>query len=136
VRVDDMSGRGWTTYGRHDRTQKLGPGVFDLLGGIAVALDGRIYVTDANENVLIVIDDMSGAGYATFGYVANYSLFKQPTGVFVDGTSPVYVASQNNDRVARFQDVGGAGYRTFGGLASGRGDLDEPLDVVVARIPR
>jgi streptogramin lyase len=135
VRFDDMSGSGWTTYGRAG-LQKLGPGVFDLLGGIAVATDGRIYVTDSNENVVIGIDDMAGAGYSYFGYVGNDSLFKQPTGIWVDGASPIYVASQNNSRVARFEDMGGAGYRSFGGPASGQARLDQPLDVVVARIPR
>jgi streptogramin lyase len=135
VRFDDMSGSGWVTYGRR-RVEKLGPGVFDLLGGIAVATDGRIYVTDTNEKVVIGIDDMTGAGYSYFGYVANDSLFKQPTGVWVDGASPIYVASQNNSRVARFQDLEGAGYRSFGGPGSGQGQLDQPIDVVVARIPR
>src|SRR5262245_28037110 len=61
VRFDDMSGEGWTTYGSPG-PQKLGPGSFDLLGGIAVGTDGRIYVTDTNENVVIAIDDMTGAG--------------------------------------------------------------------------
>jgi streptogramin lyase len=136
VRVDDMTGRGWTTYGRADPQQKLGPGVFDILGGIAVATNGRIYVTDVNENVVISIDDMSGAGYRYFGYVANDSLFKQPTGLFVDGAAPVYVASQNNSHLARFEDTTGAGYRSFGQQGSGQGQLDEPLDVVLARIPR
>jgi len=85
---------------------------------------------------VISIDDMSGAGYRYFGYVANDSLFKQPTGLCVDSSSPVYVASQNNSHVARFQDMTGAGYRSFGGQGSGPGQLDEPLDVVLARIPR
>ena len=134
VRFDDMSGTGWTTYGRADPRQKLGPGVFDLLGGIAVGSNGVIYVTDVNENVVISIQDMSGAGYAYFGYVGNDSLFKQPTGVWVSGSSPVYVASQNNNRVARFEDIRGTGYRSFGQAGSGVGQLDQPLDVVIARV--
>ena len=136
VRFDDMSGRGWTTYGRSDPQRKLGPGVFDLLGGIAVGTNGRIYVTDVFENVVISIDDMNGTNYRFFGYIASDSLFKQPTGLFVDSASPVYVASQNNSHVARFEQMTGAGYRSFGEQGAGTGQLDEPLDVALARIPR
>jgi len=136
VRFDDMSGRNWTTYGRADPQQKLGPGVFDLLGGIAVGTDGRIYATDIFENVVISIDDMSGAGYTYFGYIAQNSRFKQPSGLWVDGASPVYVASQNNDHVARFQDMTGVGYRSFGQTGTGLLQLHEPIDVVLAHIPR
>jgi len=110
--------------------------VFDLLGGIAVGTDGRIYVTDVFENVVISIDDMSGTGYTYFGYIAKDSLFKQPTGLWVDGASPVYVASQNNDHLARFQDMQGVGYRSFGRTGTGFLQLHEPLDVVLAHIPR
>lgn len=134
VRVDDMSGAGWTAYG--SKGAGLAPGRFDLLGGIAVGTDGRIYVTDSNENVVISIDDMSGAGYTYFGYVANDSLFKQPTGIFVDGASPIYVASENNSHVDRFQDMQGTGYRSFGRGGTGQGELDQPIDVVVASIPK
>ena len=136
VRFDDMSGAGWTTYGHADPQQKVGPGVFDLLGGIAVGSNGLIYVTDVNENVVISIQDMSGAGYAYFGYIPNDSLFKQPTGVWVNGSSPVYVASQNNNHVARFEDIRGTGYRSFGEAGSGVGQLDQPLDVLIARVPQ
>jgi DNA-binding beta-propeller fold protein YncE len=115
VRVDDMSGAGWTTYGHKG---SLGPGELDLLGGIAVASDGRIYVTDANENVVVSIADMTGAGYANFGHIPGDSLFKQPTGIAVDGAGPVYVASENNNHVDQFQDISGTGYRTFGRPAS------------------
>jgi DNA-binding beta-propeller fold protein YncE len=135
VRVDDMTGRGWTTYGQAG-TPKLGPGVFDLLGGITVAPEGRIYVTDVNENVVISIADMSGAGYSFFGVAGNDSLFAQPTGVWADGTSPIYVASQNNSRVGRLEDIQGTGYATFGVRGAGPGQLDEPLDVLVATVPK
>ena len=135
VRFDDMSGTNWTTYGRSDPQQTLGPGVFNVLGGIAVGTDGRIYVTDVFENVVISIDDMSGTGYKNFGHIPNDSLFKQPTGLFVDDASPVYLASQNNSHVARFQDMTGAGYRSFGEMGTGQRQLDQPVDVVLARIP-
>lgn len=124
---------GGRVYGRKGG---LAPGQFDLLGGIAVATDGRIYVTDSNENVVVSIDDMTGAGYSYFGYVANDSLFKQPTGISVDGASPIYVASENNAHVARFQDMQGVGYRTLGKSGSGEREFDRPIDVVVARIPK
>jgi streptogramin lyase len=135
VRFDEIGGSGWTTHGQPDAIRRLGPGVFDLVGGIAVGGDGRIYVTDSNQNVVISLDEMTGAGYTNFGLVLGDSLFKQPTGVFVDGNSPLYVASQNNSRVARFQDMGGTGFRTFGSPGSGQGELNQPLDVVVARLP-
>jgi len=97
-----------------------------------VGKDGRIYVTDTNENVVISIDDMTGAGYAYFGYVGSNSLFKQPTGLWVDGSAPIYVASQNSNQIARFNDITGVSYQAFGGPGGDR--LEEPIDVVVAHI--
>jgi hypothetical protein len=132
VRVNDMSGTGWTTHGRQG--SGLQPGQFDLLTGIALASDDRIFVTDVFENVVISVNDMTGAGYAYFGYVGNDSLFKQASGIFVDGTGPVYVASQNNNRIARFQDIQGTGFTTLGRVGAGVGEFDQPIDVVVARI--
>ena len=135
VRFDDMTGSGWVAYGRAGE-QQLTPGVIDLAGGIAVAPEGRIYFTDTNENAVVSIADMSGAGYSFLVALGNDVLFAQPTGLWVDGTSPIYVASQNNSRIGRFDDIRGAGYRTFGVRGSGAGQLDSPLDVVVASVPR
>jgi hypothetical protein len=46
------------------------------------------------------------------------------------------VASQNDSRLGRFDDIRGPGYRTFGVRGSGAGQLDSPLDVVVASVPK
>jgi DNA-binding beta-propeller fold protein YncE len=136
VRFDDMAGSGWTTYGR-DGLINLTPGVIDLLGGVAVAPEGRIYYSDVNQNVVVSIADMSGAQYAFLGPVgASDSLFAQPTGLWADGSSPVYVASENNSRIGRFEDIQGTGYATFGASGAGQGQLEQPLDVVVATVPK
>jgi hypothetical protein len=76
------------------RCRGLAPGRFDLLAGIAVAADGRIYVTDANQNVVVSVQDMSGAGWAYFGPLQ----FDQPTDVVVTSLPTVDVAPDFHGR--------------------------------------
>jgi hypothetical protein len=61
LRIDDMSGAGWTAFG----TRGSGDGQFDHPGGIAVGPLGRIFVVDRNNARLVRIDDLSGTGWTT-----------------------------------------------------------------------
>ena len=58
VRLDDMGGAGWTTFGR------LGSGVGQFMWPRGVFVDGRgrIYVVDTANSRIAQVNDMRGAG--------------------------------------------------------------------------
>ena len=63
VRIDDMNGTNWTTFG------SLGSGVnqFNLSRSLSLDFLGRIYVDDSVNCRVVRIDDMTGANWKTFG---------------------------------------------------------------------
>jgi len=67
VRFNDMTGAGWVTLG----TPGSGVNQFNCntlqMGGIFVDTAGRIFVVDASNHRIVRIDDMTGAGWTTFG---------------------------------------------------------------------
>ncbi len=67
VRIDDMSGRGWTTLGRLGR----GARQFAFPAGVMLEGAGRIYVLDTRNNRIVRVDDLSGAGWRTLGRRGN-----------------------------------------------------------------
>ena len=75
VRIDDMSGAGWTTYG------SLGSSVgqFDMPMCAQLDADSRLYIADFNNNRIVRINGMSGGGWVEFG--AGY--LSTPYGVFI-----------------------------------------------------
>ena len=80
VRIDDMTGAGWTTLG----TKGSGVNQFDTPIGIFVDATGRIYVTDTVNSRIVRINDMTGVGWTTLGSSGDgKSQFNLPSGVFV-----------------------------------------------------
>ncbi len=78
VRVDNMSGAGWTTLG----TQGLGRSEFVLPRDIFIDAAGRIYILDQFR--VVRMNDMAGSGWIEFGRKgARDSYFKLPEGFFV-----------------------------------------------------
>ncbi len=61
VRVNDMTGTGWTTLG----TPGTGVNQFTTLDGIFVDGAGRIYVADFGNSRIVRVNDMTGAGWTT-----------------------------------------------------------------------
>jgi sugar lactone lactonase YvrE len=61
VRMNDMTGAGWTTLG------SLGRGVKQFRNPPGVFVDGagRIYVADQGNGRVVRINDMTGAGWTT-----------------------------------------------------------------------
>ncbi len=84
VRVDDMTGAGWTALGR------TGAGRHEFVFPTGIALDGagRIYVTDENHRV-VRMADLTGAGWSSYGTMgAARGSFFFPSAVAVVGTPP------------------------------------------------
>lgn len=63
VRVDDVSGRGWTPF--DGRTAGATP--LRAPSGVRLLPDGRIAIADTGNNRLVIIDDMTGAGFRVVG---------------------------------------------------------------------
>ena len=78
VRMDDLSGKGWTTFGNIGTEKRLHGPV-----GIAVDEAGRIYIADSPDRI-VRIDDMTGKGWITFGVRGvGVGQFTSPTGIFI-----------------------------------------------------
>jgi hypothetical protein len=85
VRVNDMTGAGWTTVGG----PAAGSGIrqFSAPGGIFVSPRGQIFVADSGNHRVVRINDMGGAGWmavGTGGGVATH--LRVPVGVAVSST--------------------------------------------------
>ena len=68
VRIDDMNGTNWTTFG--DGICASGQGEFNDPFGIAVDSAGKIYVMDTGNSRLVRIDDMTGTNWTTLAVSA------------------------------------------------------------------
>jgi DNA-binding beta-propeller fold protein YncE len=107
VRVDDMAGAGWVTYG------SCCTGVGRFWDPIDVAVDGqgRIYVADMMNDRIVRINDMTGAGWVTFGTPGGApGQLHWPWGVDVDGTGRIYIADSANGRIVRVDDMSGTNW--------------------------
>ncbi len=98
----------------------------------APAPNAGIFVTDAGNYRIVRIDDMTGAGWTTFGSTGSgVNQFNLPFGIFVDATGKIYVADSGNNRLVRFDDMTGAGWTTFGALGGGVNQFRRPVGVSV-----
>ncbi len=94
VRVDDMSGAGWTTLG----SQGGGTNQFDKPRGIFVDASGRIYVADTGNDRIVRMNDITGAGWNRIGQhvsVLTPSTFHSPVGIAAVSNGDIYVADVN-----------------------------------------
>jgi len=108
VRVDDMTGANWTTYGG---VCGSGTGQFYDLSGIAVDSAGKIYVMDTGNSRLVRIDDMTGANWVAFGAVGSGTgQLASFTSVAVDAAGRIYIADAGNLRIVRMDDMTGANW--------------------------
>lgn len=136
-RIQHLSSEGkvlqiWGT--RADASQGEAPGgTFNEPWGIAVALDGSVYVADTwNYRIQkFTADGMFVSMWGFFGQAADApEAFYGPRGVAVDPQGRVYVADTGNKRIVVFGPDGE--YITqFGTPGMGLGQLDEPVAVAL-----
>jgi sugar lactone lactonase YvrE len=109
VRIDDMNGTNWTSYGG---TCGSGQGQFYDPSGIAVDSAGEIYVMDTGNSRVVRMDDMSGTNWISYGTVGSgVGQFAQYlTSVAVDASGRIYVADTGNKRVVRMDDMNGSNW--------------------------
>jgi len=116
VRVDDMKGTNWTTYGG---TCGSGQGQFYDPQGIAVDSAGRIYIMDTGNARFVRIDDMNGANWISYGTVGSgVGQFLTFISVSVDSIGRIYIADTGNVRIVRIDDMFGTNWTTLTGFTS------------------
>ena len=155
IRVDDMQGNGWVTYGEPATSNEL---VGKFTGPNAVRLDSkeRIYVLDQGYNQVVRFDDMTGKNWVAFGKKgtnikdwpqnsvahcdtgpapgtyhddAAVNVFYSPKALEVDSQGRIYVSDKCNYRIVRFDDMTGKNWVSFGGKrGSGMGEFGDELN--------
>ncbi len=128
VRMDDMSGSGWTAFG------SFGSGTNQFINpaGIAVDAQGRVYVADQGNSRIERIDDMHGTGWLEFGAQGGgANQFKYPAGVALDAIGHLYIADYANSRIVRMDDMNGTNWTTLGGSGVGTKQFKYPAAVAV-----
>jgi DNA-binding beta-propeller fold protein YncE len=96
----------------------------------APAIVGAIYITDAGNNRITRISDMTGAGWTAFGAAGSGpNQFNTPVGIYVDTTGHIYVADSGNHRIVRINDMTGAGWPVL--ERAGEQRFDQPVGIVV-----
>lgn len=100
----------------------------------AIAVDrlGRIYVADGGNNRLVRINDMTGAGWISFGTEGGgRNQFRRPSHIFLDARGRIYVADWGNGRIVRMDDITGAGWTALGPKEAGVGHFQAPWNIFV-----
>ncbi|MCW3095366.1 MAG: repeat containing protein, partial [Chthonomonadaceae bacterium] len=131
VRIDDVSGKGWTSLGSTASTEA---NHFDKPQGLYVDENepSHIYVADTGNCRIVRMDDMTGANWEIFGRRGDgASQFNQPTGIFVDGSDHLHVADRNNDRIATTDDMTGTHWLELGKQGSGENQFSYPNAIFV-----
>jgi DNA-binding beta-propeller fold protein YncE len=104
-----------------------GPGQFDLIHGLAVDRDRRIYVADRN-NDRIQVFTWEGA------YVEEWPNVTDPVGIFIDDNDAVWVISAALNRILEYSTEGELLYHfgAYGGTSGGfPGGLSRPHELDV-----
>ena len=114
----DASGRYLMEWG----TLGTGPGEFDLVHGVAIDKDRRVYVADRFNNRIQVFTE-NGT------FIEQWPHITDPVGVFVDETNSVWVVSAALNRILKYSRDGVLQYYwgAYGGTRGGfPGGLSRP----------
>ncbi len=133
VRMNDMSGTGWTALGAPLRLEQFNKPLVSFNRPAAVFVDGagRIYVADMGNGRIVRVNDMTGAGWTTLGTPGTgVHQFNKPLGVFVDGAGRIYVADLDNSRIVRMNDMTGAGWTALALWVTGSTSSSLPKTVL------
>jgi streptogramin lyase len=136
LRIDDMTGRGWTTLELRDPRYASANAGHLAPGQIAVDRAGRIDAI-VSQTRLVRVDNMTGAGlkvsYFGGGNPGQHGMHYAPSlsGIAVDSAGRIYVVDSSNSQIVRIDDVGGTGWTAFGTYGSGHGQFSSPSSIFV-----
>src|SRR5262249_48067912 len=134
VRIDDLNGSGWVSYGSYGS----GVGQFNFPRGIFIDRRDRIYVADTYNPRIVRIDDMNGSGLAPYGETTGTRMDYAPRNVTTDKFNRIYIAVAEADQVIRVDELTGKGRKVLqfkrDMTASKRpGTLGGPCSIVVVK---
>jgi len=111
-----------------------GPGTFNEPWGVAIGLDGSVYVTDTwNHRVQkFTAQGKFVTSWGIFGQGETPESFYGPRGLAVDAKGRVYVTDTGNKRIVVF-DANGNFITQFGSAGFDPGQFDEPVGIAVDR---
>ena len=101
----DASLQRWSLLGgRSDCTPGSALSEFDMPTGVAVDINGNVYVTDMNNNRIQKWDALTGEWslFANSGPGQALGKFDMPTGIAVDRNGNVYVGDSGHNRVQKW----------------------------------
>ena len=109
-----------------------GPGTFNEPWGVAIGLDGSVYVTDTwNHRVQkFTAQGKFITSWGIFGQGETPESFYGPRGLAVDAKGRVYVTDTGNKRIVVF-DANGNFITQFGSAGFDPGQFDEPVGIAV-----
>ena len=130
VRFDDMQGTNWTTLKASPVDAGAGLSAFAGPQYIAFSPAGKMLVTDATNNSIIQVDDMTGAGWTAVQQLSNAASI---AGVTTDAAGKIYFADYQNNTIYREDDLAGTGRVSFtksvGSCAPGQ--IYAPTDMAI-----
>jgi streptogramin lyase len=107
-------GSAWIVFG----VQGGGPGEFDLPVATAFLPGGRLVVLDAGNCRLVRMDDITGAGWTSYGRRGRPTsgdpargAYADPRGLAVDTAGRIWVCDPGAGRVTRIDAFDGSGWR-------------------------
>jgi len=87
----------------------------------------KIYISERQNNRIVRIDDMTGAGWVSYGSLGSgVDEFNQPLGIAIGPDNKIYVNDQHNSRLVRINDMTGTGWVSYGSNGSGIGQFHWP----------
>lgn len=125
VRVDDLSGAGWTSF----------PVLSLYPCNVVVDPKQRIYFVTGSPPAVVRMNDMLGAGLTTFSNPGpGAGQIQSPGALALDAAGRIYVTDTLANRVVRMDDIDGSGWVSLGGLlpGSGAGAFNSPSGIAVS----
>ena len=133
VRISDMTGVGWTTFGSSGN----GANQFSFPRGMFASGIDRMYVTDESNHRIVAFQGMTGAGWTAFGTQGiGINQFQDPLGITVDRHGKIYVTDGWTDHVVRIDDMTGTNWTEVGSSGGGAQQFRAPAGVVVDAMDR
>lgn len=131
VRMEDVLGTGWLSFSGVGGNVLSGSPTYiscnRMMGGVdQVEVDslGRIYIGAAQR--IVRINDMTGAGWATFELPpAEFG----PRGLSVDRHDRLYITDGQKHRIIRIDNIQGDGLVSYGSRGNGVGQFNQPSNV-------
>src|SRR5262245_27777311 len=125
VRMDDMTGAGWTA---------IGEGQFSYPVGVCVDAAGGLVVTEQRHHRIVRIDDPCRPQWTRLRPPdAESKRVNKHAGswVAVDAVGRIYVTADGEHRVVRMDDMSGTNRVAFGTEGSGDGQFRDPAGVCI-----